>query len=179
MRLFFTYPRILHGNCSSCSEGNGNSRLLPQRVSFLLLPLRGLHLDFASSPFGTLYGVAINSPGLLYPAELPPPYEAVVGPSPTNQVSPRPSDRPVPFPAFLPSLESLPAIQQTCGHWCLSSEQEAGAWSPEYAEGSGLFQLQATLMVSQTHDRAGLNPCSCWKPGGYSQRGACAQKAHS
>ncbi|XP_065762753.1 protein ENTREP2 isoform X2 [Muntiacus reevesi] len=48
---------------------------------------RGLHLDFASSPFGTLYGVAINSPGLLYPAELPPPYEAVVGPSPTNQVT--------------------------------------------------------------------------------------------
>uniref|UniRef100_A0A8C6FX63 Endosomal transmembrane epsin interactor 2 n=1 Tax=Moschus moschiferus TaxID=68415 RepID=A0A8C6FX63_MOSMO len=47
---------------------------------------RGLHLDFASSPFGTLYGVAINSPGLLYPAELPPPYEAVVGPSPTNQL---------------------------------------------------------------------------------------------
>ncbi|KAM7230807.1 hypothetical protein CapIbe_018297 [Capra ibex] len=46
---------------------------------------RGLHLDFASSPFGTLYGVAINSPGLLYPAELPPPYEAVVGPSPANQ----------------------------------------------------------------------------------------------
>ncbi|XP_040113322.1 protein FAM189A1 isoform X1 [Oryx dammah] len=47
---------------------------------------RGLHLDFTSSPFGTLYGVAINSPGLLYPAELPPPYEAVVGPSPANQL---------------------------------------------------------------------------------------------
>ncbi|XP_068847065.1 protein ENTREP2 [Capricornis sumatraensis] len=47
---------------------------------------RGLHLDFASSPFGTLYGVAINSPGLLYPAELPPPYEAVVGPSTANQL---------------------------------------------------------------------------------------------
>ncbi|XP_020729001.2 protein ENTREP2 isoform X1 [Odocoileus virginianus] len=47
---------------------------------------RGLHLDFASSPFGTLYGVAVNSPGLLYPADLPPPYEAVVGPSPANQL---------------------------------------------------------------------------------------------
>ncbi|XP_057581208.1 protein ENTREP2 isoform X2 [Hippopotamus amphibius kiboko] len=47
---------------------------------------RGLHLDFASSPFGTLYGVAINSPGLLYPAELPPPYEAVVGPTPASQL---------------------------------------------------------------------------------------------
>uniref|UniRef100_A0A8C4FEC4 Endosomal transmembrane epsin interactor 2 n=1 Tax=Catagonus wagneri TaxID=51154 RepID=A0A8C4FEC4_9CETA len=47
---------------------------------------RGLHLDFAPSPFGTLYGVAINSPGLLYPAELPPPYEAVVGPTPASQL---------------------------------------------------------------------------------------------
>ncbi|EHB04968.1 Protein FAM189A1, partial [Heterocephalus glaber] len=48
---------------------------------------RGLHLDFASSPFSTLYDVAINSPGMLYPAELPPPYEAVVGQTPTSQVS--------------------------------------------------------------------------------------------
>lgn len=50
--------------------------------------LRGLHLDFVPSPFSTLYDVAINSPGLLYPAELPPPYEAVVGPTPASQVSP-------------------------------------------------------------------------------------------
>lgn len=49
---------------------------------------RGLHLDFAPSPFSTLYDVAINSPGLLYPAELPPPYEAVVGPTTTSQVRP-------------------------------------------------------------------------------------------
>ncbi|XP_055219949.1 protein ENTREP2 isoform X3 [Gorilla gorilla gorilla] len=48
---------------------------------------RGLHLDFAPSPFGTLYEVAINSPGLLYPAELPPPYEAVVGQPPASQVT--------------------------------------------------------------------------------------------
>ncbi|KAL1774042.1 FAM189A1 [Sigmodon hispidus] len=47
---------------------------------------RGLHLDFTSSPFSTLYDVAINSPGMLYPAELPPPYEAVVGQTPTSQV---------------------------------------------------------------------------------------------
>lgn len=61
---------------------------------------RGLHLDFASSPFGTLYRVTINSPGLLYPAELPPPYEAVVGPTPTSQVSPTPTGQfPVPGPA--------------------------------------------------------------------------------
>uniref|UniRef100_A0A5F9CAJ0 Endosomal transmembrane epsin interactor 2 n=1 Tax=Oryctolagus cuniculus TaxID=9986 RepID=A0A5F9CAJ0_RABIT len=48
---------------------------------------RGLHLDFTPSAFSTLYDVAINSPGLLYPAELPPPYEAVVGPSPSSQVT--------------------------------------------------------------------------------------------
>ena len=51
---------------------------------------RGLHLDFAPSPFSTLYDVAINSPGLLYPTELPPPYEAVVGPTTTSQVRLRP-----------------------------------------------------------------------------------------
>lgn len=48
---------------------------------------RGLHLDFAPSPFSTLYDVAINSPSLLYPAELPPPYEAVVGPTPASQLT--------------------------------------------------------------------------------------------
>ncbi|XP_014303522.1 protein FAM189A1 [Myotis lucifugus] len=47
---------------------------------------RGLRLDLAPAPFGTLYDAAINSPGLLYPAELPPPYEAVVGPAPPSQV---------------------------------------------------------------------------------------------
>ncbi|XP_006903428.1 PREDICTED: protein FAM189A1-like, partial [Elephantulus edwardii] len=46
---------------------------------------RGLHLNFAPSPFNTLYDVAINSPGLLYPAELPPPYESVVGRSMPSQ----------------------------------------------------------------------------------------------
>ncbi|KAM5293040.1 protein ENTREP2 [Ctenodactylus gundi] len=48
---------------------------------------RGLHLDFSSSPFSTLYDVAINSPSVLYPAELPPPYEAVVGQTPASQVT--------------------------------------------------------------------------------------------
>ncbi|XP_073918064.1 protein ENTREP2 isoform X2 [Castor canadensis] len=48
---------------------------------------RGLHLDFASSPFSTLYDVTINSPGMLYPAELPPPYEAVVSQTPASQVA--------------------------------------------------------------------------------------------
>ncbi|XP_062998334.1 protein ENTREP2 [Elgaria multicarinata webbii] len=48
---------------------------------------RGLHLDFPHSPFSALYEVAINSPGMLYPAELPPPYEAVIGQAPANQVT--------------------------------------------------------------------------------------------
>ncbi|KAM5171191.1 protein ENTREP2 isoform 1-T1 [Mantella aurantiaca] len=46
---------------------------------------RGLHLDFPHSPFSTLYEVSINSPGILYPSELPPPYEAVVGQTPVSQ----------------------------------------------------------------------------------------------
>ncbi|NWR91713.1 F1891 protein, partial [Furnarius figulus] len=48
---------------------------------------RGLHLDFPHSPFGALYEVTINSPGMLYPSELPPPYEAVIGEVPASQVS--------------------------------------------------------------------------------------------
>ncbi|KAJ7986017.1 hypothetical protein DPEC_G00346460 [Dallia pectoralis] len=40
---------------------------------------RTLHLDFPHSPFSAIYGVPINSPGSLYPSELPPPYESVVG----------------------------------------------------------------------------------------------------
>uniref|UniRef100_A0A671Q3F4 Family with sequence similarity 189 member A1 n=1 Tax=Sinocyclocheilus anshuiensis TaxID=1608454 RepID=A0A671Q3F4_9TELE len=49
---------------------------------------RGLHLDFPHSPFSAIYGVPINSPGVLYPSELPPPYESVVGQTPANQVTP-------------------------------------------------------------------------------------------
>ncbi|NWH99729.1 F1891 protein, partial [Tichodroma muraria] len=48
---------------------------------------RSLHLDFPHSPFGALYEVTINSPGMLYPSELPPPYEAVIGEVPASQVS--------------------------------------------------------------------------------------------
>ncbi|KFQ23315.1 Protein FAM189A1, partial [Merops nubicus] len=49
---------------------------------------RGLHLDFPDSPFSALYEVTINSPGMLYPPELPPPYEAVIGEIPASQVTP-------------------------------------------------------------------------------------------
>ncbi|OWK55161.1 Protein FAM189A1 [Lonchura striata] len=48
---------------------------------------RNLHLDFPHSPFGALYEVTINSPGMLYPSELPPPYEAVIGEMPASQVT--------------------------------------------------------------------------------------------
>ncbi|XP_028812411.1 protein FAM189A1 isoform X2 [Denticeps clupeoides] len=48
---------------------------------------RGLHLDFPHSPFSAIYGVPINSPGTLYPSELPPPYESVVGQTPASQVA--------------------------------------------------------------------------------------------
>ncbi|XP_058851227.1 protein ENTREP2-like isoform X1 [Acipenser ruthenus] len=48
---------------------------------------RGLHLDFPHSPFSAIYGVPINSPGAMYPSELPPPYEAVVGQAPASQVT--------------------------------------------------------------------------------------------
>uniref|UniRef100_A0A8C3SGH7 Family with sequence similarity 189 member A1 n=1 Tax=Chelydra serpentina TaxID=8475 RepID=A0A8C3SGH7_CHESE len=48
---------------------------------------RGLRLDFPHSPFSALYEVTINSPGMLYPTELPPPYEAVIGQTPASQIT--------------------------------------------------------------------------------------------
>ncbi|XP_034073262.1 protein FAM189A1 isoform X1 [Gymnodraco acuticeps] len=48
---------------------------------------RGLHLDFPHSPFSAIYGVPINSPGTLYPTDLPPPYESVVGQTPASQLT--------------------------------------------------------------------------------------------
>uniref|UniRef100_A0A3Q2Y1C1 Endosomal transmembrane epsin interactor 2 n=1 Tax=Hippocampus comes TaxID=109280 RepID=A0A3Q2Y1C1_HIPCM len=48
---------------------------------------RGLHLDFPHPPFSAIYGVPINSPGTLYPTDLPPPYESVVGQTPASQVT--------------------------------------------------------------------------------------------
>ncbi|XP_068597959.1 protein ENTREP2 [Brachionichthys hirsutus] len=54
---------------------------------------RGLHLDFPHSPFSAIYGVPINSPGTLYPTDLPPPYESVVGQTPASQVTPSAAQR--------------------------------------------------------------------------------------
>ncbi|XP_064778786.1 protein ENTREP2-like [Oncorhynchus masou masou] len=55
----------------------------------MFLTFRSLHLDFPHSPFSAIYGVPINSPGTLYPSELPPSYESVVGmgQTPASQVT--------------------------------------------------------------------------------------------
>ncbi|XP_074174013.1 protein ENTREP2 isoform X3 [Rhinolophus sinicus] len=83
---------------------------------------RGLTLDFAPCPFSTLYDTRINSPGLFYPAELPPPYEAVVGPTSASQLtsidqqvtdtSSRDPDGSAGFSTQVPAdSESLPACE--------------------------------------------------------------------
>lgn len=90
-------------------ERNARYWALPSEDDHVMAVLfsRGLHLDFASSPFSTLYDVAINSPGMLYPAELPPPYEAVVGQTPASQVSVAQAlTRPAPVHTPLPGLSS-------------------------------------------------------------------------
>ncbi|XP_062948015.1 protein ENTREP2 isoform X2 [Cynocephalus volans] len=105
---------------------------------------RGLHLDFAPSPFSTLYDVAINSPGLPYPTELPPPYEAVMGQTPASQVTSRDhqvaesssedpnaaagSSTPAPAPS-----SSLPASEGTAvlGPSLQSPDGPAGALPPQ------------------------------------------------
>ncbi|KAJ8247818.1 hypothetical protein GJAV_G00250860 [Gymnothorax javanicus] len=48
---------------------------------------RGLHLEFPHSLFSAIYGLPTNSPGTLYPTELPPPYESVVGQTPAELVT--------------------------------------------------------------------------------------------
>ncbi|RXN04155.1 protein FAM189A1-like isoform X1 [Labeo rohita] len=60
---------------------------LPHICSFVNAVFPGLHLDFPHSPFSAIYGVPINSPGALYPSELPPPYESVVGQTPASQLT--------------------------------------------------------------------------------------------
>ncbi|KAM5207362.1 protein ENTREP2 isoform 1-T1 [Hipposideros larvatus] len=104
---------------------------------------RGLTLDFAPCPFSTLYDVAINSPGLLYPAELPPPYEAVVGPTTASQLtgidqqvtetSSRNPDTSAGFSTQVPAdSESLPASEGTTapGPNHLAPDGPAGAQPP-------------------------------------------------
>uniref|UniRef100_A0A665WPM0 Family with sequence similarity 189 member A1 n=1 Tax=Echeneis naucrates TaxID=173247 RepID=A0A665WPM0_ECHNA len=67
---------------------------------------RGLHLDFPHSPFSTIYGVPINSPGTLYPTDLPPPYESVVGQTPASQLTLPVSIPPPPQPCSPISVAS-------------------------------------------------------------------------
>ncbi|KAF6273136.1 family with sequence similarity 189 member A1 [Rhinolophus ferrumequinum] len=104
---------------------------------------RGLTLDFAPCPFSTLYDVRINSPGLFYPAELPPPYEAVVGPTPASQLtsidqqvtetSSRDPDGSAGFSTQAPAdSESLPACEGTAtpGPDPLTPDGPTGAQPP-------------------------------------------------
>lgn len=88
--------------------------------------VRGLHLDFPHSPFSAIYGMPINSPGTLYPSELPPPYEAVVGQTPASQVGPL---APL-FPKLHPS-RVLPVSSEARGPWALKTVR----WS-EIQEGA-------------------------------------------
>ena len=55
--------------------------------------------------------------------------------------------------------------------WAEAPRGGVGPWS-EYAGVSGLFQLQATVKVIRTPERARLDSWSCQRPGGYSQGGA-------
>lgn len=73
-----TYSNILCTFCVCSFVPDPRVRFVP--------PDRGLHLDFPHSPFSAIYGVPINSPGTLYPTDLPPPYESVVGHTPPSQV---------------------------------------------------------------------------------------------
>ncbi|TRY53900.1 hypothetical protein DNTS_026476 [Danionella cerebrum] len=59
----------------------------PTYIFILVFSVRGLHLDFPHSPFSAIYGMPINSPGALYPTDLPPPYESVVGQTPASQMT--------------------------------------------------------------------------------------------
>ncbi|NWT65976.1 F1891 protein, partial [Prunella himalayana] len=74
-------PQRPHSANPDCMTPHGT--VLHQTLDFD----ESLHLDFPHSPFGALYEVTINSPGMLYPSELPPPYEAVIGEMPASQVT--------------------------------------------------------------------------------------------
>ncbi|NWI37141.1 F1891 protein, partial [Picathartes gymnocephalus] len=74
-------PQRPHSANPDCMTPHGT--VLHQTLDFD----EGLHLDFPHSPFGALYEVTINSPGMLYPSELPPPYEAVIRDIPVSQVT--------------------------------------------------------------------------------------------
>lgn len=103
---------------------------------------RGLHLDFPHSPFSAIYGVPINSPGTLYPTDLPPPYESVVGHTPASQV--RNLDALWPFD-FCPS-EFMLRLKITCGCF-YNHEHLMDSWGQSSSEETFSSHLRTALLV--------------------------------
>ncbi|KAM8780284.1 protein ENTREP2 [Rhynchonycteris naso] len=141
---------------------------------------RGLHLDFTPSPLSTLYDIAINSPGLLYPTELPPPYEAVVGPVPSSQLlgadplvtSSRDPDAVAGFGTPAPADSTgLPASEgvTTSGPSHLSPESPAGALHPS------LTSPEGPNRGTQAHPGPGLMARSTSDPTACSSRATVAR----
>uniref|UniRef100_A0A3P9AXU0 Endosomal transmembrane epsin interactor 2 n=1 Tax=Maylandia zebra TaxID=106582 RepID=A0A3P9AXU0_9CICH len=104
---------------------------------------RGLHLDFPHSPFSAIYGVPINSPGTLYPTDLPPPYESVVGQTPASQLASAkhlPEEPPKPTPHTLIKARmtsrkltlpvTIPPPPQPCSPTSVASSGGTSAFSP-------------------------------------------------
>uniref|UniRef100_A0A3Q2E9U5 Endosomal transmembrane epsin interactor 2 n=1 Tax=Cyprinodon variegatus TaxID=28743 RepID=A0A3Q2E9U5_CYPVA len=113
---------------------------------------RGLHLDFPHSPFSAIYGVPINSPGTLYPTDLPPPYESVVGQTPASQV--RVARRKLTLPV------TIPPPPQPCSPTSVASSGGTSAISP----------LAPSLSPSPPIRPRGPRLCfSVWSPSSSSQ----------
>uniref|UniRef100_A0A3Q0R9U1 Endosomal transmembrane epsin interactor 2 n=1 Tax=Amphilophus citrinellus TaxID=61819 RepID=A0A3Q0R9U1_AMPCI len=124
---------------------------------------RGLHLDFPHSPFSAIYGVPINSPGTLYPTDLPPPYESVVGQTPASQ-PPKPSPHTL-IKARMTSRKltlpvTIPPPPQPCSPTSVASSGGTSAISP----------LAASPSPSPPARPRGPRLCfSVWSPSSASQ----------
>ncbi|NWX31306.1 F1891 protein, partial [Notiomystis cincta] len=133
---------------------------------------RGLHLDFPHSPFGALYEVTINSPGMLYPSELPPPYEAVIGEVPASQV---------PGAAQQVSESSLGDRNMTpdfSTQELQSSAQESSATPPLKQKCCvDLSQPPALFQTSPCFGPAHISPCASGQEAAVQQQLAVKQPA--
>ncbi|NXO93668.1 F1891 protein, partial [Certhia brachydactyla] len=131
---------------------------------------RSLHLDFPHSPFGALYEVTINSPGMLYPSELPPPYEAVIGEMPASQVTgaaQQVSELSLGERNMTPDFSTQERELQ-------SSAQESSATPPLKQKKTccvGFSQPPATFQTSPCFGPANTSPCA-------SGHQAAAQQQH-
>uniref|UniRef100_A0A3B4FEY0 Family with sequence similarity 189 member A1 n=1 Tax=Pundamilia nyererei TaxID=303518 RepID=A0A3B4FEY0_9CICH len=135
---------------------------------------RGLHLDFPHSPFSAIYGVPINSPGTLYPTDLPPPYESVVGQTPASQ-PPKPTPHTL-IKARMTSRKltlpvTIPPPPQPCSPTSVASSGGTSAFSP----------LAASPSPSPPARPRGPRLCfSVWSPSSASQPpSTSAQNGHS